>query len=320
MIPENIRQWVPQVNEVCMKVGISQSLVLAVITKESNGNPNAKRKEPRYRREYVDINPKWLTYSRKNNVSLEDIATSYGLMQMMFTTACGYGCKSIVQALDPYESIRFGAAHLKMLLNKYDDMGEALAAYNGGNGGAAAWRAKKNTDAVVYAKDVMRIYEEYKKDMQSQKQSTANGPSQTNFFKQSQKQSTANGPSQTNFFKKSELTCKCGCGLYNTTDALLSTLNSIRSAIGAPVIVISGTRCKKHNAAQKGSVPNSGHVTGEAADIAVDGVGSLSLINTIEKIYKDGLIPFLQYAYRVSASSVHVGVDKKKRSRMFDKS
>ena len=302
MIPENISQWVPQVNEVCMKVGISQSLVLAVITKESNGNPNAKRKEPRYRREYVDINPTWLTYSRKNNVSLEDIPTSYGLMQMMFTTACGYGCKSLVQALDPYESIRFGAAHLKMLLNKYDDMGEALAAYNGGNGGAAAWRAKKNTDAVVYAKDVMRIYEEYKKDMQSQKQSTANGPSQTNFF------------------KKSELTCKCGCGLYNTTDALLSTLNSIRSAIGAPVIVISGTRCKKHNAAQKGSVPNSGHVTGEAADIAVDGVGSLSLINTIEKIYKDGLIPFLQYAYRVSASSVHVGVDKKKRSRMFDKS
>ena len=302
MIPENIRQWTPQVNEVCMKVGISQSLVLAVITKESNGNPNAKRPEPGYLRAYVDRNPKWLTFSRENNVSLQDIATSYGLMQMMFATAHGYGCKTISQALDPYQSIRFGAAHLKMLLDKYGDMGEALAAYNGGNGGASAWREKRNTDPVLYAKHVMRIYEEYKKDMQSQKQSTTDGPSRTNFF------------------KKSELTCKCGCGLCNTTDALLSTLNSIRSAIGAPVIVISGTRCKKHNAAQKGSVPNSGHVTGESADIAVNGVGSLSLINTIEKIYKDGLIPLLQYAYRVSASSVHIGVDKKKRSRMFDKS
>ena len=302
MIPEKVKRWMKEVDEVCMKVGISQSLVLAVITKESNGNPNAKRKEPRYRSEYVDRNPKWLTYSREKNVSLEDIASSYGLMQMMFPTAYGYGCKSIAQALDPYESIRFGAAHLKMLLNKYDDMGEALAAYNGGNGGAAAWRAKRNTDAVLYAKDVLRLYEEYKVDMQSSKQSAPDGPSQTNFF------------------KKSELTCKCGCGLCNTTTALLSTLNSIRSAGGAPVIIISGTRCKKHNAAQKGSVPNSGHVTGEAADIRVDGVGSLSLINAIEKLYNEGRLPFFQYAYRVSENSVHVGVDKKKRSRMFDKS
>ena len=100
MIPEKVKRWMKEVDEVCMKVGISQSLILAMITKESNGNPNAKRKEPRYRSEYVDRNPKWLTYSREKNVSLEDIATSYGLMQMMFPTAEGYGCKSIEQALE----------------------------------------------------------------------------------------------------------------------------------------------------------------------------------------------------------------------------
>lgn len=301
MIPTKITQYRELIDKWCTQIGVSQSLVMAVIQMESGGNAGAKRYEPGYFRAYVETNPKWLKVSRETGIPLQSIATSYGLMQMMFATSWGYGCKSVEQAQDPSQSIRFGTAHLKTLLDKYP-IGEALAAYNGGKGGAAAWRAKRNTDAVMYAKDVLRIYEEYKKDMQVSKQSAPDGPSQTNFF------------------KKSELTCKCGCGLCNTTTALLSTLNSIRSAIGAPVIIISGTRCKKHNAAQKGSVPNSGHVTGEAADIAVDGVGSLSLINTIEKIYKDGLIPFLQYAYRVGASSVHVGVDKKKRSRMFDKS
>ena len=303
MIPEKVKRWMKEVDEVCMKVGISQSLILAMITKESNGNPNAKRKEPRYRSEYVDKNPKWLTYSREKNVSLEDIATSYGLMQMMFPTAYGYGCKSIEQALDPYQSIRFGAAHMKTLLDKYGDMGEALAAYNGGKGGAAAWRAKRNTDAVMYAKDVLRMYEEYKKDMQALRGDPAPVSTVT-----------------TNFFKKSEFTCHCGCGLNNTTPELLSTLNSIRSAIGTPVIVISGTRCKSHNAKQEKSVPNSPHISGEAADIQVDGVGSLQLINVIERLYNEGRLPYFQYAYRPGKNSVHVGVDKKKRSRMFDKS
>lgn len=77
-------------------------------------------------------------------------------------------------------------------------------------------------------------------------------------------------------FKKSEMKCKCGgkyCNGYPAgIDAkLMEILEGLRSHYGKPVVIKSGLRCSRHNAAA-GGVSNSKHKTGKAADIYIPGI------------------------------------------------
>lgn len=301
-IPSNVSRWRPQIDKWCVIIGVPQSLVMAMIQMESGGNDKATRYEPGYFSSYVAGNPKWIKFSAETGIPLKSIATSYGLMQMMFATAHGYGCKSVEQALDPSQAIRFGTAHLKTLLDKYP-IPEALAAYNGGIGAVDHMRTGKDTPATRYAKNVMALYERYKADISGATAPTTAPPTAT--------------PSSA-YFKKEEFTCKCGCGSNKTVSKLVSTLDIIRASIGAPVIIISGTRCQAHNDRQKGSVKNSSHITGEAADFQVKGFNAKQLIERVYSLYKQGRLPYLKYCYCPGQNTVHVDVDAKKtRSRVF---
>ena len=61
-----------------------------------------------------------------------------GLMQLMPATARQYGVKD---ALDPWQNLRGGAAHLSDLLDRYDgDLTLTLAAYNAGSGAVQRYR------------------------------------------------------------------------------------------------------------------------------------------------------------------------------------
>lgn len=71
-------------------------------------------------------------------------------------------------------------------------------------------------------------------------------------------------------FDSEELDCKC-CGLNLTKPALVLILQAIRDHFDAPVRVVSGTRCAKHNR-KVGGAKNSQHLLGTAADIQIDGV------------------------------------------------
>ena len=299
-IPQKITQHRELIDKWCTQIGVSQSLIMAVVQMESGGNAGAKRYEPGYFRAYVETNPKWLKVSRETRIPLQAIATSYGLMQMMLATAWGYGCKSVEQAQDPSQSIRFGTAHLKTLLDKYP-IGEALAAYNGGDGGASQYRAGKDTPATRYAKNVLSLFDRYKADISGATQAT---PTQK--------------PIQSGFFKREEFTCKCGCGTNKTVSKLVETLDVIRAKVGVPVTVISGTRCPKHNASV-GGVANSAHTTGEAADIQAKGYDAKRLIDVIDALYKAGRLPYLRYCYNPGGNSAHVGVDDKKRNQVIKK-
>lgn len=70
-------------------------------------------------------------------------------------------------------------------------------------------------------------------------------------------------------FDSGEFVCKCGCGAYvRPPQLLIDGLERLRHAVGVPVVITSGTRCRRHNAAV-GGVYNSLHLTGSAADISI---------------------------------------------------
>jgi zinc D-Ala-D-Ala carboxypeptidase len=70
----------------------------------------------------------------------------------------------------------------------------------------------------------------------------------------------------TKHFSLAELGCRCGCGRADMTPALLSSLEALREAVGRPLSITSGFRCRRHNAEESGA-KSSRHLSGEAVDI-----------------------------------------------------
>tara|TARA_R110002020_G_scaffold195559_2_gene396562 strand:+ start:574 stop:948 length:375 start_codon:yes stop_codon:yes gene_type:complete len=58
-------------------------------------------------------------------------------------------------------------------------------------------------------------------------------------------------------FNRSEFACKCGCGLDCVSEYLISRLQAVRTALGQPMVITSGTRCSEWNAKIKASAGSS---------------------------------------------------------------
>ena len=86
------------------------------------------------------------------------------------------------------------------------------------------------------------------------------------------------------WFKPEEFRCKCGCGLSAVGVSLLMVLDDVREHFGKPVLVVSGCRCKKHNAAV-GGAKASKHMLGIAADIKVRGVEPIEVWGYLTEKY-----------------------------------
>ena len=117
-------------------------------------------------------------------------------------------------------------------------------------------------------------------------------------------------------FNREEFACKCGCGHDNVSPVLVNLLQEIRDYIDRAVHVHSGCRCEAHNKAV-GGVSNSAHITGEAADIYVHGWEAETLGGRIKKLREAGHLRDLTYCYLPGRMTVHVGVDRKPRNKIF---
>jgi uncharacterized protein YcbK (DUF882 family) len=117
-------------------------------------------------------------------------------------------------------------------------------------------------------------------------------------------------------FSRREFACKCGCGFDKIDQRLVNLVQEIRDEFGQPVYIESGCRCPKHNR-KVGGVWNSGHTTGEAADIRVGWSRSYYVIRILKRMHDEGKLKDLTYCYRPGVYSVHVGIDKKPRKSIF---
>ena len=152
------------------RTGCPAALILAVIQQESGGNPNAVRFERGYLDKYGGT-AKFRNICKTTGYETEDVATSYGLMQLMLPLSWGYmsdqhkTAQAKLFLLVPENNIRYGSAHLSMLIKKYTlydanhqnhklDAAEircVAGAYNGGGLASA------------YARNVSALYVRYDK-------------------------------------------------------------------------------------------------------------------------------------------------------------
>mgnify|MGYP001574179078 CR=1 FL=1 len=86
-------------------------------------------------------------------------------------------------------------------------------------------------------------------------------------------------------FSSLEFICHCGCRQGgNRIDArLIALLEALRETVAAPIRINSGFRCPKHNKAVGGE-PHSYHMTGQAADITVEGMTPAIVASAAEKL------------------------------------
>jgi soluble lytic murein transglycosylase-like protein len=168
--PVRVERYAPLVDKWCSKLGVSQALVKAVIQWESGGDPGATRFEPLYYQNLIEPKPYWQNMMQQRGWTKEDVASSYGLMQIMYPTAQSLGCGDPKTLFDADQNIRFGVAYIAGLKRRYGDNEElVLAHYNGGAKGVQMLLAGKTTRATTYAKKVHSLadrYREYHRAMQ----------------------------------------------------------------------------------------------------------------------------------------------------------
>jgi Rod binding domain-containing protein len=95
-----MRKYGDLIDAAAAETRLDSALIASVIHAESSGNPNA-----------------------------ESIAGAKGLMQLADSTAGDYG---VTDAFDPEQNIKGGSRFLKALMERYQDVKLALAAYNAG--------------------------------------------------------------------------------------------------------------------------------------------------------------------------------------------
>lgn len=119
------------------------------------------------------------------------------------------------------------------------------------------------------------------------------------------------------YFQRREFRCPCGqwCSGFpvEPKEGLVRFLEAMRGQLGRPVIVVppdghsggSGVRCPRYNATLPGSVANSTHLTGRAADFSVPGAAAGAVEDYLARAKADGRIA---YWYRIAPGSYHVNI------------
>lgn len=124
----------PLIEELAKRHELDPLVVEAIVWQESGGRTHAYRFENGFWLRYLAHNPE---YQDKNP---DRVSASYGLMQVMYTTAVECGFRGEPELLFvPRIGLQCGCEYLARLLKWANgDQRKAFAAYNGGKGNAMA--------------------------------------------------------------------------------------------------------------------------------------------------------------------------------------
>ncbi len=130
-IPEQVRQWCPQIDQYAAQNNLDPILVAALITQESNGDPNA--------------------VSGSGAVGLMQVMPSDGAAASFMCVAgpCFSDRPTMNQLYDATFNIQFGTQYLESLVQRNGSLREALRAYGPSDRG------------YEYADIVLSIYQSY---------------------------------------------------------------------------------------------------------------------------------------------------------------
>ncbi len=125
-------QWKDLIRQVAGEEGIPAELLWATVATESSGKPDAYRFEPGYLRRYILDKEPWQEHYYKYG---DDVAASYGLVQIMYPTAVALGFESEPRVLfDPDLNLRYGAVYIKKgLAETGSDPVKVATRYNTGS-------------------------------------------------------------------------------------------------------------------------------------------------------------------------------------------
>ena len=145
------QEYTEYVKKYANEYGVDEYLIYAIIKAESNFEPNA-----------------------------ESHRGAKGLMQLMYSTAEDIAKRINVNLnedniLEPDININLGTKYISMLIQKYNNINLALAAYNAGSGNVDGWIEKGTlksdgsdienvpfTETNNYVRKILRDYEIYK--------------------------------------------------------------------------------------------------------------------------------------------------------------
>lgn len=158
-----IKQFRPYIEKAAATHGLDPDLVEAIVLQESAGRWFAYRYEPAFFNRYLAKNP---LYAKRDP---REVSASYGLCQVMFTTAIENGF--VGQPWDlfrPEVALDLGCRHFAGLLkwarqygrDEKTTIASALAAYNGGKQGNIADDMQDRN--AHYAQSVLSHYRKVK--------------------------------------------------------------------------------------------------------------------------------------------------------------
>lgn len=130
---ENYARW----QSVIEYIAPQQCLIVGgIIERESAWNPKAERYEPAFYDRYLRDNEEWQRRIEEHGWQICHVASSWGLMQIMFVTAWERGYRGDPSALViPELSLLYGMKHLAWLFARHEGVSgieDAVAAYNAG--------------------------------------------------------------------------------------------------------------------------------------------------------------------------------------------
>lgn len=141
-------EYRPLIESIAAAHSLDPNLVEAIVIQESNACTDAFRYEDGFYRRYLKGHARFAGQIPRR------ISSSYGLMQVMYTTAQEYGFHDVPEVLFvPDQGLQFGCLHLKHLLQWAGaDTRKALASYNGGEGNWQAVKPQRYASQVLMLK------------------------------------------------------------------------------------------------------------------------------------------------------------------------